>query len=63
MRTADLATAVASAAVVVLLWEALVRILGIPAFLLPAPSMVLVEAARRYELYLYHTWVTLYVGL
>jgi len=63
MRRVDLMTAVGSVAMVVVLWEALVRLLGVPTFILPAPSGVVVEAAARYPLYLYHTWVTLYETL
>jgi NitT/TauT family transport system permease protein len=63
MRRADLATAVGSAVMAVVLWEALVRLLGIPIFVLPAPSRVVVEAATRYPLYLYHGWVTMYETL
>ncbi len=63
MRRADLTTAVGSAVGVVVLWEVLVRLLGVPLFVLPAPSRVVMEAATRYPLYLYHTWVTLYETL
>ena len=63
MRRVDLMTAVGSVAMVVVLWEALVRLLGVPTFILPPPSGVVVEAAARYPLYLYHTWVTLYETL
>jgi NitT/TauT family transport system permease protein len=60
MRRSAVATAVASTAVVAVLWEVLVRIIGVPTFVLPAPSQVLREAAMRYQLYAYHSWVTLY---
>ena len=62
-RTADLTTAVASAAGAVVLWEVLVRLFGVPTFILPAPTQVLWEAAARHRLYLYHSWVTLYETL
>lgn len=63
MRRGDLTTAVVSAAVVVGVWEVLVRIFGVPTFILPPPSRVVVEGVTRYRLYLYHTWVTLYETL
>jgi len=63
MRRSDLMTAVASAVAVVLLWEALARIFGVPRIILPVPSQVLLEGAARYQLYLYHGWVTGYETL
>jgi NitT/TauT family transport system permease protein len=63
LRRSAVATAVGSVAVVMVLWEVLVRIAGIPVFVLPGPSQVLGEAASRYQLYLYHSWVTLYETL
>ena len=32
----------------------------VPAFILPAPSAIFVEAVTRYPLYLYHSWITFY---
>ncbi|GGG61993.1 ABC transporter permease [Paenibacillus radicis (ex Gao et al. 2016)] len=43
-----------------ILWELLVRVLGIEAITLPAPSSVLKELATSFVFYLPHAWVTLY---
>jgi NitT/TauT family transport system permease protein len=49
--------------VVVIAWEAVVRLFNVPDFLVPAPSAVWAEFARRSDLYATHTWVTLYETL
>ncbi len=41
-----------------LLWEAVTRLLGIPPFLLPAPSAVLTSLAAHADLLLTNTWIT-----
>lgn len=55
----DFGLAMASFVVAILLWEAVVQIFALPSFLLPSPSSVFEELARRPELYLLHTWVTI----
>lgn len=42
-------------------WEGLVRLLGIPQYLVPAPSQVLAEFSQRYPVVLRHAVSTLYV--
>lgn len=44
-----------------LLWEALVRALGIRAILLPPPSAILYVMVTRYDLLLTHLWPSLYM--
>lgn len=56
----DFGLAVVSLVVVILLWEAVVQIFDLPSFLLPPPSAVFEELANRPELYVRHTWVTVY---
>ena len=43
---------------VLLLWEAAVRLGGIPDYLLPAPTSILAELAKRWPRILSHAWVT-----
>jgi len=57
---ADIAISIASVLGFVLLWEICVRVFQIPAVVLPAPSAIAAEAASRYPLYLYNSWITLY---
>ena len=51
---------VLSLAAVVALWEVSVRILGVPEFILPAPSSIVEEGLADWQLYLEHTYYTLY---
>jgi NitT/TauT family transport system permease protein len=44
----------------VILWEVLCDVLKVPSFLIPAPSQVALRLYEKRELYLAHTWVTLY---
>jgi NitT/TauT family transport system permease protein len=41
-------------------WEALCHVLRIPAFLLPTPSAVAMRLFDKHDLYLFHTWITIY---
>lgn len=41
-----------------LLWEAVTRVFGIPRFLLPPPSLVLLSLVDHAALLLTHTWIT-----
>ena len=43
---------------VLLLWEAAVRVGGIPDYLLPAPTSILAELAKRWPRILTNAWVT-----
>jgi NitT/TauT family transport system permease protein len=49
--------------VMVVVWELLVRALGLPKFLLPAPTAVYGETMSRVHELPLHTWVTLYETL
>lgn len=55
--------AVVLAIVLFLLWEALVRLLQVPAFLVPAPSSVLGEIAGSPVYFARQSWMTLEVTL
>jgi NitT/TauT family transport system permease protein len=44
----------------VAVWELLCRALNIPVFLIPAPSQVAWRLYEKRDLYLIHTWTTLY---
>src|SRR5262245_9539421 len=46
--------------VLVASWELLCRLLQIPAFLIPAPSQVALRLYDKRDLYLIHTWTTIY---
>jgi len=41
-------------------WEALCRLLQVPAFLIPAPSQVALRLYDKRDLYFMHTWITIY---
>ena len=56
----DIGTTTISIIATLAVWEALIRIFHIPGFILPAPSAIVVEAVTRYQLYLYHSWITFY---
>ncbi|TMJ28107.1 MAG: ABC transporter permease, partial [Alphaproteobacteria bacterium] len=60
LRRTDISTTTLSLLGTLALWELLVRLSGIPAFILPAPSAIFAEAATRYPLYLYNSWITFY---
>ncbi len=63
IRPREVGTAVVAIVLTVALWEAAVRLLGVPDFLVPAPSAVWQEFASRPDLYATHTWVTFYETL
>jgi NitT/TauT family transport system permease protein len=56
----DIGTTIVSIVATLAAWEILTRIFQVPAFILPAPSAIFLEAVNRYPLYLYHSWVTFY---
>jgi NitT/TauT family transport system permease protein len=56
----DISTTIISVIATLAAWEVLTWVFRIPGFILPAPSAVFVEAATRYPLYLYHSWITFY---
>jgi NitT/TauT family transport system permease protein len=56
----DIGTTTISIVATLAVWEALIRIFRVPGFIVPAPSAIFVEAVTRYQLYLYHSWVTFY---
>lgn len=58
--TESLLYPVASIAFVTALWELVVRALGVPEFVLPAPSSILAEGLSDWQLYLEHTYYTLF---
>jgi len=56
----DIGTTVISIVATLVVWEVLTWVFRIPGFILPAPSAIFVEAVTRYQLYLYHSWITFY---
>jgi NitT/TauT family transport system permease protein len=56
----DIGTTTISIVATLAVWEILVRIFQVPAFIVPAPSAIFMEAITRYPLYVYHSWVTFY---
>ncbi|HEY7062823.1 MAG TPA: ABC transporter permease [Chloroflexota bacterium] len=60
IRPREVVTALVTIVVAIGLWEAFVRLLNVPDFLVPAPSAIWQEFASRPDLYANHTWVTLY---
>jgi NitT/TauT family transport system permease protein len=60
MSRSDIGTTTLSILATLAVWEALLWIFPVPTFIVPAPSVIFVEAVRRWPLYLYHSWVTLY---
>ncbi|MCR8962795.1 ABC transporter permease [Brevibacillus halotolerans] len=54
----------ASVGTFLLLWEASCRLLELPAFILPAPSLIAVALWElRYQLFTTHLWITLQEAL
>lgn len=47
-------------ALLIAAWELVCRVLEIPVFLIPAPSQVAWRLYEKRDLYLLHTWITLY---
>lgn len=45
---------------IILIWEAVVRFMGIPIWLIPAPSDIMLSMVLRYNLYLESMYVTFY---
>lgn len=60
LRPQEFLAAFGTIAVLVALWEGVVRAFNIPYFLVPAPTAIWAEFWDRPQLYLYHTWITLY---
>jgi len=56
----DIGTTTVSIIATLAVWEILTWAFRIPAFILPAPSAIFIEAVQRYPLYLYHSWITFY---
>jgi len=56
----DIAISIISVAAFILFWELAVRIFQIPSLVLPAPSAIAAEGYLRHNIYLQHSWVTLY---
>jgi NitT/TauT family transport system permease protein len=46
--------------VLVASWEALCRLLQIPAFLIPTPSQVALKLYEKHDLFVIHAWTTIY---
>lgn len=55
----DLALAAVIVLPVILLWEVLVGILGVPPYLLPSPSQILINLAENFDLYFKASLLTL----
>ncbi|HEY7243657.1 MAG TPA: ABC transporter permease [Xanthobacteraceae bacterium] len=53
-------TLIMTVAALIAAWEVLCRALHIPSFLIPAPSQVAWRLYEKRDLYLIHTWTTLY---
>jgi NitT/TauT family transport system permease protein len=47
-------------ALLIAAWELVCRVLEIPVFLIPAPSQVAWRLYEKRDLYLLHTWITIY---
>src|SRR5262249_54740037 len=60
MSKTDIGTTILSIVATLAVWEVLIRIFHVPGFILPAPSAIVLEAVTRYQLYLYHSWITFY---
>jgi ABC-type nitrate/sulfonate/bicarbonate transport system permease component len=56
----DIAISIISVAAFIVFWELAVRILEIPNLVLPVPSVIASEVYLRHNIYLRHSWVTLY---
>ena len=50
-------------AILVILWEAIVDVLNVPMWLLPAPSDILVQMVRLYKTLLFHSYITFYESI
>ena len=57
-RLSSIVYPIALVIAMVLLWEAVTRLFGIPRFLLPPPSLVLTSLAAHSALLLANTWIT-----
>ncbi len=60
IRPREVVTALVTIVATIGLWEAFVRLFNVPDFLVPAPSAIWQEFASRPDLYMLHTWITLY---
>jgi NitT/TauT family transport system permease protein len=60
LTKADITATILSITATLIVWEVLTRVFQIPAFILPPPSAIFMEAVSRYSLYLYHSWITFY---
>ena len=49
--------------VLIVLWEVACRIFQVPSYLVPAPSAIGSRLYEKRDLYLGHTWVTVYETL
>jgi ABC-type nitrate/sulfonate/bicarbonate transport system permease component len=56
----DIAISIISVAAFIVFWELAVRILEIPNLVLPVPSVIASEVYLHHNIYLRHSWVTLY---
>lgn len=45
-------------AVLLALWQSLIIIFDLPSFILPTPLAVMTKLVQRYEILLYHSWIT-----
>lgn len=62
-KTIDAVYALGSIVVTLILWQAVVKLLGVPAYFIPAPSDVAVALGRGWSLYVTNFQVTLYTTL
>ncbi len=64
LRSLDAATSVLTFVVILLVWEAGVRLFKVPTFLLPPPSLIVASAFELdFKLWLGHIWATVRVAL
>jgi NitT/TauT family transport system permease protein len=60
MTKTDIATTILSIVGTLVLWEGLLYFFPVQSFILPPPSLIFREAVMRYDVHLYHAWVTFY---
>jgi NitT/TauT family transport system permease protein len=60
LNKTDIGTTTLSMVATLAVWEILLWMFPIPAFIVPAPSGIFVEAVTRWPIYVYHSWVTFY---
>jgi NitT/TauT family transport system permease protein len=57
-QIAEYATPLLFGILLIALWEGAVRLFHIPLYIIPPPSLILVEFAHHFQRIMYYTWVT-----